>query len=385
MKQHRISIAALVLVGLVAATVVVVRQQNNEVDPLEAEKSGEESVFAELSADDVLKLEIQRPNTPKVRLERSKGEDGLTPWRMTLPVDASVDETSVNLAVEKLAELHAVRVASRNADNHGQLEVSEETGIRVTASGEEDTLVDVWVGRSAGGHTMVRRHDGEKVFAVEGSIQYAFNKEVKIWRDRTMTDVLPASVEAMTIQHGESSYGFQKTNDEWALTDPKVSIEKFSADKVQGLVSSLARASAVDFGEPEADRTALRLTGGQCLSTVVLSYREVAAGQENSALDDGSQEDGAGEGSVDAPLQQLTLCLGRAKEGTAEHYLAVSGSDTVFVVSSYFAKQMRPEDMAFQESEEDNTPAPQGLPTPTGDTPQLPPEVMRQLQQQLGR
>ena len=96
-----------------------------------------------------------------------------------------------------------------------------------------------------------------------------------------------------------------------------------------------------------------------------------------------------------APQSKVTLTskagetvvveLGREKPGTSDTYLRVVGNPVVYRVSKYSAERLIPEAKTFQEDEKKagEPEAPQNPMAGMGGDGQIPPEVMRQLQQQM--
>ena len=82
--------------------------------------------------------------------------------------------------------------------------------------------------------------------------------------------------------------------------------------------------------------------------------------------------------------EPIVLELGDATEGDAEVYLQRKDNPTIYVVSEYLANRLQPDREAFEKVEAPPA-APPPMPSiPDGQgQPQLPPEVMRQLQEQI--
>jgi hypothetical protein len=79
----------------------------------------------------------------------------------------------------------------------------------------------------------------------------------------------------------------------------------------------------------------------------------------------------------------IVLELGAATDQAGELYLQRKGETTIYVVSQYLADRLQPDANAFQTPEAPATPAMPMAPPGAQQQPQLPPEVMRQLQEQI--
>jgi hypothetical protein len=359
----------------------------------------------EVARDTITTLEITQPDQPTLRLVR--GEGG---WTLAAPVEARADQTSVDTALDKIAELHLESIAARNASHHAELEVDAAQAIHVVARGGDDVLADLWVGGTRSGNTAVRIGDEDTVGMVNGAIRFAFVRELKDWRDRTITDVDAAEVREVAWRGPNGTFRFtrpmttpaateENANPEPALGDwtlaeasyipaapaadpaadpavtapaapaepavPVTTIENFQPTKVRTMVSTLARLRAADFAA--ADVTAATAGITDASPTVTLTI---------------------GEG---ATATTTTLHLGNAN--AEQFYATRDGDDTVFLVSSMHASRINPTVTEFQPSA-----TPEPPPAPEGGMPgglppdiqmggpgggEIPPEIMRQIQQQL--
>ena len=79
--------------------------------------------------------------------------------------------------------------------------------------------------------------------AVRGSIKFAFNRELREWRDRTVVDADATNVRAISIVNDLGTYAFERNaSDEWVQSAGQAPIERFSGQKVETLVAALERA-----------------------------------------------------------------------------------------------------------------------------------------------
>ena len=255
--DKRIAIAGGVLVALIGGAVFAVQKQEQQFagdDPDAADVS--EVELPEIDKDSVTELEITRPadeeggEAQTVRIV--KVDDT---WRVVEPVEAEADENAVTTALDKLSELEVGGVAATKAANHDRLEVSEANGIRVAVKAGSETVATLWVGAYRGRSTMVRPDGSEVVAAVSGSIKYAFNKELKDWRNRRVLDEEPAKVVAIRFESENGNYAFHRNeSDEWVGDEGQDEIERFASAKVQSLV----------FQHCSHARDQLRRTAGGC-------------------------------------------------------------------------------------------------------------------------
>ncbi len=402
MQNNRLLIAGGVFVALLGAAIYVVKQRTVE------DSGGDEAPLPELPAIDpeaVTELEISRPvegeetERETVRLVR-QGEG----WRVAEPVDAVADLDAVDTALEKLEELEVRGVAATNPENHGRLEVDEAKGIRVVVKGGDATIATLWIGAYRNRSTMVRLDGEDTVVSVAGSIKFAFNKELKNWRNRRVVNVDPLRVRRVRFENEDGPWEFARSDDDtWTPAEGQAEIERFDPSKVQSVVSSIARMRAVDFAEPAITREQAGLT--EPAATVTLRVRPQSAAEEEAQEESGQTEadtaeaEAAGDEAEDAAgaeaesraeeIETIVLRLGADLEN-GKRYLEREGDETIYVVSSYLADRMRPNAESFQEPEPGSEPTMEAAPaTPGGAVPggpgggQIPPELMQKIQQQL--
>ena len=347
-KKNRLVLAVVALVVLGGAVFSTLRSNES------AETAKDDVTLPKVDKDAVDALELVRPGKETVKLAK-QGES----WKMVAPVAADADESAVTTALDKLADLEVTGVAARRKANHGKLEVDDEKGVVVTAKKGDEVLASLVVGASRSAGTMVREKDKEAVVSVKGAIRYAFDKDVKLFRDRKILDEKEESVTALHIESEQGTFKFTKGED-WAQAEGEKAIEDFAASKVKGIASALARLRAADFAA--ADATPEQTGLATPTATAVVSLKPEAEGGE---------------------ARTITLKLGKQNDGGREYYVQREGVEQVYLVSKYTAERLlaKAEDFAQKESEAAEAPA---NPTPTPTTPsQLPPDVMRQLQQQL--
>lgn len=359
LKKHRLVIGAVVFVALLVVTFVVVRRtsEHRYDDPA----VGERARLPELKRDRIDEIEIRRPNEAAIRLVKHG-----TSWRLAAPVDADASQSAVSTALDKLVELEVTGIAATRRENHARLEVDDAHAVRVIVRHGTETLVDLLIGAYKGGNTMVRVHGQDRVLAVEGSIKFAFNKEPKDWRDRTITSLAADDVREISFASTKGRFHFIKTGSDWGQAPGEAPLARFAPSKVQSLVASLMRVSAVDFGEPSVTREAAGIRDDGATVSMQLSS--------------------------DGGPSQVLLHIGNARgEGDREYYMTREGSDVLFVISKYLADRMQPDGDQFQNPLDAGVPPPPAANPPSigmppgagGGGQQIPPEVMEQLRRQL--
>lgn len=392
LRKNRLPLAVVLLVLLGGGTFLALRNRNSESEGSSSREGSAE--LPTIERDAITAFEITRPGSPPIRLERS-GEE----WRLEAPTDSAVELSTVNAALDKLSSLEVTGIAATRAANHGTLEVDSEHGIHVVVFGGEAKLADLWVGALRSANTMVRVEGEDAVLSVRGSLRYAFDKEVKEWRDRRILEEDAAHVRAVAFEFGEQHLRFERGADEgWVQSKGQPAIERFSGAKLESIVSALAGLRAIDFAAPDLDAAATGLATPAATVTLTMSKPEAsppAGSAEDEAPAEGADEGApaskppAGEAAQaeaaggDAP-RTIVLRLGSAADGAGNAYVQIDGEGLIYTVSGFVAERMHPEVSLLQEPEPGAEPEAAAMPEGAGGEQQIPPELLQQLQQQLG-
>jgi hypothetical protein len=244
MSQSRLGIASVILVALAGVTLWRINARKAEDTKAPAVKVE----IGKIDTDKLDDLELQAPDKPKVKLV--KKDDA---WRLVEPVDAAADDNAIRTALTKLAELEVTGVAATKSKNHAQLEVDGKESVRITAKSSGKVVLDAWVGAYRSGNTMVRLEGQEPVASVRGSIRFAFNKDVKDWRNRTINETKPEEAQRMLFDNEQGKLEFKLEGDEWkqVVAKGQKPIDPLDVNKVKGVLGTASSLTATDFAPPE--------------------------------------------------------------------------------------------------------------------------------------
>jgi hypothetical protein len=298
-------------------------------------------------------LEITQPGDERVVL--SKVDDV---WRVVEPADAAADQSNVESALNRIAELRISRIVATKPDHYARLQVDEESAVQVIVKAEDDTLTKLMVGKYGNGMTMVRVDERTEVFGASGALRYAFDREVKAWRDRKVVSVEVADVKSIRFENPKGVFHFQREGDGWTALEGNKALGDFDPKQVNGRVSTAARLIASDFAAEDTSEARAGLT--EPGATVSMTLAE--------------------------DPNPIVLELGANTDQGDELYLRRKGNPTVYVISQYLGDRLRPDAAAFKTPSAPPAPPPAMPNAPAGgpqQQPQLPPEVMRQLQEQI--
>jgi hypothetical protein len=393
-----IGAAALLVLGGLAAYLISERTGDTETGVTER------PTLPDIDEDAVMALDITRPppsgegEPEHVRLERH-GET----WSITQPLEAVADPSALDTALDKLDELEVAGLAATHAEHHEELEVDDAHGVHVVIHGEGDEVIaDLIIGAFRGGNTMVRVSGQDSVVTVRGSIRFAFARDLKDWRNRSMLDLEADQVRVAEWTGPNGHFAFARPevaaeapapsedgegddDDEpaapathlgdWAPTAvhfvpaaegdagvaavaaaPVTELPTFAPSRVTSMVSSLAHMRASDFAPTEIDRAAAGITDASAHVTLT-----------------------SGTG---ADAERHTITVGN--EASSGNFYAMRDDDpTIFIVSRFLMEKISPAAPAFEQTAAAEAPEPEGdSPMPPGGG-EIPPDLMRQIQAQL--
>ena len=347
-KKHRIAIAAAVFAGLLGLTLWAGGRQDRDHTDIANLPA------IEVDANTVSAIEITRPNGETVLLSKETGT-----WRVAEPLDADADQGNVTSALDRLGDLQITRIVATRPESYERLEVDDAHAVRVRALAGQETVAEVAIGKYANGITMLRVEDRGEVFGASGSLRFAFDRELKAWRNRTVVDVDPQTVRSIRFRNPNGTFEFDRSEAGWSASQGARKLGDFDPSKVDSLVSSAARLTASDFAD-----------------------QSVSAKQAGLEEPEAAVALTVGEGDPPTVLE-----LGGTEEESGQVYLRLAGDPTIHLVSRYLADRLQPGPEAFERVDEPPRapppPAPGSTPPGAQGQPQLPPEVMEQLREQM--
>lgn len=366
-RKNRVAIGTVAFLALLGATIWAVRTRDDAQTD-----AGAELPSIEVDKDAITSLEITRPNkdgTEVVVLSKVDGE-----WHVTVPLDADADRNNIESALNRLATMSPSGVAATRPENYARLEVDDAQAVKVVVRSGDAPSVELRIGKYSNGVTMVRIGDRTEVFTVKGSVRYPFDRDLKTWRNRRITEVQAQDVQEIAFASDNGSFRFNRQDGSWVPAEKQEPIKDFDPKKVEGLVSTAARLTASGFAPSEVSSARAGMNEPKATITLRVAAPAGEAPDETEAP---------------AEPQVIVLEIGDQADKDTELYLRRSDDQTIYVVSQYLADRLRPDAAAFEKSEEAPPPtrpmpAMQGMPQGQ-QQPQLPPEVMRQLQEQIER
>jgi hypothetical protein len=326
MSGNRLLTAIVVLAGLLALTV----WQWNKRESEDTKPPEVTAKVPKVKKDDVTELTVKAPNKTAVTLKKVDGA-----WKITAPVTAQADKDAVDAALSKLDELQFIAVAATKKENHEKLEVTEAKGVHVIAKQADKTLADLWIGTYLSGNTMLRENDSVNVATVKGSLKYAFDKDLKDWRDRVIVELKSDDVKSIAFASKNGNFKFVKEGNDWKQAPGEKPITNYDASKVSGLIGTVASLRANDFA---ADGVSADSAG---VGTTPVGTVSIGT-------------------SSDAGETQIVLHVGNKQ--ASGYYLTREGKDPIYIVSDYSGERLIPGADKFAKEEAKTAAATPGKP-----------------------
>jgi hypothetical protein len=222
--------------------------------------------------------------------------------------------------------------------------------------------------------TYVRMPGSDAVYRVLGSLRRDFDKPANSFRDDTVIDLEKGDIAKVTFtgNHGELVLARKEEEAQAKLLPVGVEIKNFNQRKAEEILQTLSHVRARDFVDLDV---ATEKTGlGDQASQVIVELK------------------GSGK------PETVTLWLGADKEESRVTYLKTSKTDQVFLIPTAVANRLRAgaddfartdEELAKDEEQKKKARS-KGATRPPGiggapGSQQMPPEVMRQIREQMAR
>lgn len=309
-------------------------------------------------------------DTPAIELEKRDNK-----WFMNQPGRGPADESQVTSMLGSLADMHADSITAREAASHAALEVDSAHAVHLQVFRGSTKVFDGWVGKDLDGGTAVRFEGDSRVFRVRGLERFRLQNAPREWRNRTITSVERAHIRFVQWQDPTGTYRFDRSGDTWTAAATNPAIARLDTARVNQLVTNLIALNASDF----------------------------AADNATTGLSDTSPSF-----TIDVDNGPAVVLRVGQNSGDSDVFVKRGDSDVVFVASRANAgaidfdvesvqTPLPPEGGTGDASAAAAAPEPMGMPGGPGGMPiqlggpggpggpggQIPPELMRQIQQQI--
>ncbi len=284
----------------------------------------------ELSDDDLKKVDkitISKPAGDagaSVDVELTKnGED----WKLSKPVSAAANQANVKSLLDNLKTLKVTELIDSSKTNYGKFELSDDKALHAVFSKGNGVALDVYFGESGGRGQMTRIAGKDGVYATKGYSSYLYARDVKGWRDMTLLKFEDPDVTNVTIdnEHGSFAFVYDKgktTKNEFKPVKDGAAgpIKDYDESKLVDLLRAYKALSADNFAE--AGKTDADVGLDKPLATLVIAFK------------DGAKRE---------------IKFGATSEGQS-HWAKLSGSDSIWSISSWATEWAMAEPKKFQKA-----------------------------------
>ncbi len=253
-----------------------------------------EPVVVVVDSASVVKIEIQRPGK-SVSMENIGGR-----WMMTSPITYAADDNGVKQVISGMAKFKPGSLISSNPEKQTVFQV-DTNGTKLTLTERGGKSVSLVIGKMGPSYSEVyfRQPGSKDVYLGEGIDSWTINKEVKEWRDKTITSFPSEAISNLSYTLGNKHYEFHRDSSIWKSGEKTLDMSLINP----------ALASLSDFRADDFIDTAAALQG----QPVRVS---VKAGED------------------------INLNLYPAAPDSSKYYVQKSSSNQVFIVGKYAIQQL---------------------------------------------
>jgi hypothetical protein len=210
-----------------------------------AEQEAKKKTLFEFKADEATQMTLDYGDH-KIVLKKS-GND----WRLTEPLDAPADATTVKNLVNAVAECEVKRELKDASSDLSQYGLDKPFVTVTVKLGDKDLPVFM-VGKNTpvGFSTYVERADDKKIVLTSSAFRSGMDKKVKDLRDKTIIDFADNDVQRLDISGEGKNLQLQQKDDKWNIVQPAA----YAADgaSVRSFLSTLRSMRATDFPDDHA-------------------------------------------------------------------------------------------------------------------------------------
>jgi hypothetical protein len=219
-------------------------------------------------------------------------------WEMLKPVKYKADKYSADSVIEKLENLEFGDLVTERKDKHAEYDLTGDNVIHVVVfDKKKQKMADFYLGKVLSDYTMFRVDGKAEVWQAVGSVRFAFEREVKNWRDRTIVDFKQEDARKLAVTTAGGTVTLSRPDDKgsWKVEQSPLPIDQLDDSTVTNLLTSLYSLSAFDF----ADGKSLEDAGlEQPVATITATLKD---GKQVSLLVGGHKDEDYWVKRADAP------------------------------------------------------------------------------------
>lgn len=231
MNKNTLILTAVLLVLAIIAFLLL--QRPGETSLTESARN----LLIEIDSASVNSIKIASP-TSSVTLIRTGNE-----WYLNQPMHARADQSLVGAFLNEASKLSVQSVISSKPEKHSLFQV-DSAGTTVTFFRESEDSLAIILGKygPSFADAYARRAGSDEVVLISPGIMYTVNRSVKEWRDHTILQVPPESIQEIRFQYGDTTFTLAWKDSSWMIGTNRV-----QEAAAQELTSALSNLRADDF------------------------------------------------------------------------------------------------------------------------------------------
>jgi hypothetical protein len=259
-QDKKLIIAVLILAALGGGVLLQNKSKQAEADAHSIEGVAQNLPKLALTEEDIKKIdkvELTRPAEGDGGPQESivlvkKGEED---WDLDKPVPAKGNASNVKSMLDDLKKIEARELIDGSKDSYAKYKLTDSKALHAVFYAGKDVKFDAYFGEDGSRGQMTRVTGKDGVFAVKGYSSYAFNRDAKSWRDKTILKFEEKDVTRATLENENGTFTFEKSGEDWKVKHAKAKGSEGTAladvdkSKVENFVRAFKTLSAADFGD----------------------------------------------------------------------------------------------------------------------------------------
>ncbi|TKJ42511.1 hypothetical protein CEE37_02155 [candidate division LCP-89 bacterium B3_LCP] len=168
-------------------------------------------------------------------------------WNLGEPLDYPADSRFTGNVIEKLATMDIETLITEDSSKASQFEV-DTAGVEVMVFEGADTVAHFMVGKTSPDrrHTYCSFVGDDKIYLLKGTFTSQLNRKKKDWRDKSILEIDPESVNKLDFTYPDEVFSLEKTDTTW-IVDKRGLLLDTDEQMVNRVVRSISRFRTFDF------------------------------------------------------------------------------------------------------------------------------------------
>ncbi len=332
--NFRTTLVLLLVLGVVAGVFLFTQPRQDALREAAVDATGDQErtpLLTDVSAEDAVRLRVERVGLPTLVLARSMEEGTRTDWRLVEPVSAAAEQWRVDSLVRDVVGVSSLAAAASGvtADDAGL--TPPEAVVELTMSDGAEHAIEI--GRPVAlSEDVYGRLAGEsQIYVLERRLADATRRDVTEFRTRDLLEVDAARVRRFEIGADGRRYAFERggVGDAWRILAPVRT--RANGTEVRTLLNEIGRLTIERFADEDRNSPAVRFDEPYMTLTLVSDAPAPLAVDPNMA-------------PTGPMVREQTLTVGGPADlGRTQRFVRVNARDEVLIVSASSLDELKPE------------------------------------------